>query len=82
MYICISPQVYHMRRPIHMRKHMIKAGQNVITQSLVISERDETPHIFMVSSSSVPIFSMYVLVKPFCNTLFDKYLPVTSLHWC
>ena len=23
-----------------------------------------------------------VLVKPFCNTLFDKYLPVTSLHWC
>lgn len=25
---------------------------------------------------------MTVLVKPFCNTLFDKYLPVTSLHWC
>lgn len=24
----------------------------------------------------------FVLVKPFCNTLFDKYLPVTSLHWC
>ena len=23
-----------------------------------------------------------VLVKHFCNTLFDKYLPVTSLHWC
>ena len=23
-----------------------------------------------------------VLVKLFCNTLFDKYLPVTSLHWC
>ena len=22
-----------------------------------------------------------VLVKLFCNTLFDKYLPVTSLHW-
>ena len=38
--------------------NMIKAGQNVITQSLVISERDDTPHIFMVSSSSVPIFSM------------------------
>ena len=23
-----------------------------------------------------------VLVKLFCNTLFDKYLFVTSLHWC
>lgn len=23
-----------------------------------------------------------VVVKLFCNTLFDKYLPVTSLHWC
>ena len=23
-----------------------------------------------------------VLVKLFCNTLFDKYLLVTSLHWC
>ncbi len=23
-----------------------------------------------------------VLVKLFCNTLFDKYLSVTSLHWC
>ena len=38
--------------------NMIKAGQNVITQSLVISERDDTPHIFMVSSSSEPIFWM------------------------
>ena len=27
-------------------------------------------------------FDAIVLVKPFCNTLFDKYLPVTSLHWC
>nr|DAV79055.1 MAG TPA: hypothetical protein [Caudoviricetes sp.] len=25
---------------------------------------------------------MYVVVKLFCNTLFYKYLPVTSLHWC
>ena len=24
----------------------------------------------------------YVLVKHFCNTLFDKYLSVTSFHWC
>ena len=24
----------------------------------------------------------YVLVKLFCNTLFDKYLTVTSLHRC
>ena len=24
----------------------------------------------------------HVLVKLFCNTLFDKYLSVTSLHWC
>ena len=24
----------------------------------------------------------FVLVKLFCNTLFDKYLPVTSFHWC
>ena len=23
-----------------------------------------------------------VLVNLFCNTLFDKYLLVTSLHWC
>ena len=23
-----------------------------------------------------------VLVKHFCNTLFDKYLSVTSFHWC
>ena len=23
-----------------------------------------------------------VVVKLFCNTLFDKYLPITSLHWC
>lgn len=23
-----------------------------------------------------------VLVKLFCYTLFDKYLSVTSLHWC
>ena len=23
-----------------------------------------------------------VLVKLFCNTLFDKYLSVASLHWC
>ena len=23
-----------------------------------------------------------VLVKLFCNTLFDKYLSVTSFHWC
>lgn len=23
-----------------------------------------------------------VVVKLFCNTLFDKYLSVTSLHWC
>ena len=23
-----------------------------------------------------------IVVKLFCNTLFDKYLPVTSLHWC
>ena len=23
-----------------------------------------------------------VLVKHFCNTLFDKYLYVTSFHWC
>lgn len=38
--------------------NMITAGQNVITQSLVISEIDDTPHIFMVSSSSAPIFSM------------------------
>ena len=33
--------------------------ENVITQSLVISSSDDTPHIFMVSSSSVPILSMY-----------------------
>ena len=24
----------------------------------------------------------FVLVKLFCNTLFDKYLSVASLHWC
>ena len=24
----------------------------------------------------------FVLVKLFCYTLFDKYLSVTSLHWC
>ena len=24
----------------------------------------------------------YVVVKLFCNTLFDKYLTVTSLHRC
>ena len=24
----------------------------------------------------------HVLVNLFCNTLFDKYLLVTSLHWC
>ena len=23
-----------------------------------------------------------VVVKHFCNTLFDKYLSVTSFHWC
>ncbi|MFR6560882.1 MAG: formate/nitrite transporter family protein [Eubacterium ventriosum] len=23
-----------------------------------------------------------ILVKHFCNTLFDKYLSVTSFHWC
>ena len=26
--------------------------------------------------------SLIVLVNLFCNTLFDKYLLVTSLHWC
>ena len=26
--------------------------------------------------------SLNVLVKLFCNTLFDKYLSVASLHWC
>ena len=27
-------------------------------------------------------FTVFVLVKLFCNTLFDKYLTVTSLHRC
>ena len=28
------------------------------------------------------IIGRIVLVNLFCNTLFDKYLLVTSLHWC
>ena len=28
------------------------------------------------------LYSSIVLVKHFCNTLFDKYLSVTSFHWC
>ena len=28
------------------------------------------------------IANLTVLVNLFCNTLFDKYLLVTSLHWC
>ena len=39
----------------------------------------------MVEYSNVEIEYVYdgtVLVKLFCNTLFDKYLTVTSLHRC
>ena len=37
-----------------------------------------------VLPSSVEQFKNFliVLVKHFCNTLFDKYLTVTGLHWC
>lgn len=28
------------------------------------------------------LMSKCVVVKHFCNTLFDKYLSVTSFHWC
>lgn len=31
---------------------------------------------------SISYDAWYVLVNIFCNTLFDKHLLVTSLHWC
>ena len=32
--------------------------------------------------TQLPDMDGFVLVNLFCNTLFDKYLLVTSLHWC
>ena len=35
----------------------------------------------LFTGDSLIVISL-VLVKLFCNTLFDKYLSVASLHWC
>ena len=42
----------------------------------------EDGEIYVQVSTQEDIPGKIVLVKLFCNTLFDKYLPVTSLHWC
>ena len=37
---------------------------------------------FKVNRLNIELYTELVLVKLFCNTLFDKYLTVTSLHRC
>ena len=48
-------------------------SESIQNQKLILQKYADEHHFFN---------TRFVLVKPFCNTLFDKYLPVTSLHWC
>ena len=61
------------------RKKKNSSFQTTITKSVFLYGRPNKEKLVTLQQMQN---SYTVLVKLFCNTLFDKYLLVTSLHWC
>ena len=54
-----------------------------IIQAGEYDQIEKTINPVLESQAEIAVYDLLpVLVKLFCNTLFDKYLLVTSLHWC